>query len=81
MMGISDGWSWVGMFFMLLFWFGLAALIVWAIVGPRTEQTPSTIEGPGGDRAQAILRERYARGEIAEQEFEQRRDALRDSGR
>lgn len=74
--GHMGGWGWVGMIFMLLFWFGVVALIVWAIAGLRPGRTPTTIEGPRGDRALTLLRERYARGEITDQEFERARETL-----
>jgi putative membrane protein len=66
------------MSFMTLFWFGLVALIVWAIVTSRPGRTLSTTEGPRSDHALTILRERYARGEINADEYEQRRKILDD---
>lgn len=68
--GWTGAWGWVGMVLMLLFWFGLVALIIWAIVGSRPGRLPAT-GGPRGDHALTILRERYARGEITAEEFEQ----------
>jgi len=67
-------WGWGGMLigglFMLVFWGGLIALIVWAIT--RAVQ-PS---GGGGATHYSktpldIAKERYARGEITKEEFEQ----------
>lgn len=81
MMGYGDGWGWMGMSFMLLFWFGLVALIIWAISGWRPDRTPTMIEGRRDDHALAILSERYARGETTNEEFEQRRNALQDARR
>lgn len=77
--GHMGSWGWVGMFFMLLFGFGLIALMVWSIVGSRPGQTPATSEGARGDHAQTILRERFSRGEITTEEFEQTRKTLRDT--
>lgn len=74
--GYMGAWGWVGMLFMLLFWFGLVALIIWAIAGSRPGQTTTTIEQPRSDHALAILRERYARGEITDEEFDQARKIL-----
>ena len=78
--GWHDGWGWGHMFFgsfmMLLFWGGLILLILlavrWMGGGP----------GRGGDatapenRALDILEERFARGEIDKEEFEERRRLL-----
>ena len=75
MMWGSDGWGWpiwhgFGWLFMLL----LIVLIVLGIVvlfrslagGPKRGG-----EEGGGDRAMAILRERYARGEITKEQLDQ----------
>ncbi|MEO6795425.1 MAG: SHOCT domain-containing protein [Candidatus Dormibacter sp.] len=53
----------------LLFWGGVIALILWAI------RRATSSRGP--DSAIQILQERFARGEIDQQEFEQRKSALR----
>lgn len=52
---------------------GLVLLFAWAVGG----RPAATDERPGGpDRASTILRERYARGEITEAEYEQGRKIL-----
>jgi putative membrane protein len=66
------GW-WMALW-MLLFWAGLILLVVW---GVRTVSG----EGRGADRAGRssalqILEERFARGEIDRDEFEERRSVL-----
>jgi putative membrane protein len=81
-----DGWGpsgWVGWFFMtlmmLVFWGGLVALVVWAVrsfVGPKTPDR----SGERPSNAIAILQERFAKGEIDQEEFERRRAVLRDQG-
>jgi putative membrane protein len=55
--------------FVVLFWGGLIALAIWA-VRRFTRTDPA-------DSAMKILHERFARGEIDQQEFEQRKAALR----
>ncbi len=65
----AGGW-W--MFSMLLFWGGLIALIVWAV--RAASDRPS--RDRDRNRALEILEERYARGEIDHEEFEQRRRIL-----
>lgn len=77
--GSMGSWGWTGMFFMLLFGFAVVALIVWSIAGSRPGQTPTMSEGPRSDHGLVILRERYARGEITDAEFEQARKTLSET--
>lgn len=79
--GHMGSWGWGGMLFMLLFWFGLIALIVWAFVGKPSDRTPTTAEGPRGDHSLTILRERLARGELTTEEYEQARETLESTRR
>jgi len=78
--GWHDGWGWGHMFFgsfmMLLFWGALIILIVLAVRymggGPARAG-----DGPAQkNRAIDILEERYARGEIDKEEFEERKQLL-----
>ena len=59
-------WMVFGGFWMVIFWGGLIALIVWAI---------SKLTGHNGSTKKPypldVARERYARGEISREEFEQ----------
>lgn len=61
-----------GMVMMLVFWGVVIALIIFAV------KWLSDGRGPGGRRRDAldILRERFAAGEIDEEEFDRRRKAL-----
>jgi putative membrane protein len=67
--GSGDGWVW-----MLVSWaviIGLVVWVVWAFSGRHTTT--------GRDRtssARRILDERFARGEIDEEEYRRRRDEL-----
>ena len=64
-----DGFSWwmiFGGIWMLVFWGGLIALIVWAITRLTRRGGPA-----GGQNALDIARERYARGEITREQFDQ----------
>jgi putative membrane protein len=70
MMGLHYGawWTWlVGVFFMLIFWGGIIALIIWAI---RRVGGNST-SGTGQATPLEIAKARYARGEITKEQFEQ----------
>ncbi len=73
MMGWNDGWGMFAMLHMLLWWvliiLGIVVLAKWAF-GARQPKSS------GEDRALAILRERYARGEIDKAEFDARRRDL-----
>ena len=63
------GWMFGGGFVMLLWWLVPIALVVLAVMyfGQRTPP------GDGGKTALDILKERYARGEIGKDEFEQKK--------
>lgn len=73
----GDGWGgWIaGGLMMLLFWGGLVALVVLLVrgFGARPSQGEEKRAGPD---AREILAERFARGEISEEEFEQRKHVL-----
>jgi len=65
--GAWGGWWMV--LWMAAFWGGLILLIVWGV--RRTTSSPEP-----GRRAIDILEERYARGEIDDEEFQARRARL-----
>jgi putative membrane protein len=68
---MMDGWDWFwGMLMMVLFWGGLVAAVV---VGVRLF---GTRRGSEPQDATTILRNRYARGEISDEEFEARMTVL-----
>lgn len=76
MMWWNGGWSWWGWCLMgvtmLVFW----ALVAWVVVAVvRSSRTG----GPGGPPAADILAERYARGEIDQDEYRRRLAALREA--
>lgn len=69
-MGWGGGWGWFGLTHMLLWWvlliLGIAVLAKWLIGSGRS----------AGNRALEVLHERYARGEIGKEEYEQKRRDL-----
>jgi len=73
------GWGggWLGWIMMILFWVlivaGVVALVKWLVTSSRSSEVgrPS-----GGSSALDILKERYARGEITKDEFQQMRKDL-----
>ena len=58
---------------MLVFWGGIIALIVWAIRGGSSGRRD---EGRRAPDARQILEERFARGEISEEQFLGRKQVL-----
>jgi putative membrane protein len=79
--GMMDGgWSVLGILWMLvplLFWGGLLAVIVWAILRITANRQGDAGVGTGEDSAEEILRQRFARGEIEAEEYESSLATLR----
>ena len=79
MMYYGYGWNWFGAIVMLVFMAlviaGIIIAILYAVraIGRDTQRWP---ERPGEDQALATLRERYARGDIDENEYQRRRQLL-----
>ena len=77
--GYDWNWGWMvfGMAWMVLFWGGIIALAVWAV-----SRLTGDREKGGGQRGSEgrspldIVKERYARGEITKDQFEQFRHDL-----
>ena len=61
---------------MLVFWAGLITVVI-VVLRRRTPGEHTTGPGPSHDTAERILHERFARGEIDEQEYAARHTALR----
>ena len=74
--GDWGAWDWAAMSVtMLLFWGGLIALVVWLGRG-SSENAQGAEEAPPPATPEEILAERFARGEIDEDEFTRRRQVL-----
>lgn len=71
-------WSWGhsgwGFIAMALFWVAVMALVVWAVRGGGSSERRTA-------DPREILRERFAGGEISEQEYRDRKGVLEESGR
>lgn len=72
--GVGD-WLVMGAM-MLVFWGSVIALVVWVAQSNRSgDQQPSN-RGPRTDGPDEILAERFARGDIDEDEFQRRRELM-----
>ncbi|MEU2555356.1 SHOCT domain-containing protein [Streptomyces sp. NPDC014684] len=90
MMWYDGGWGWGGWFVMtvsmVLFWAVLIAgliALVRHLAGTRRHQQPGPPPPPGGGGwqgwgAENVLAERFARGEIDEEEYKRRLALLRE---
>jgi putative membrane protein len=81
MMGFHDGnWSgdnWLAMSsMMLLFWAVVIALVVWAVRSFRSERQVPDSDPTSTANPDDILADRFARGEIDDDEFQHRRELL-----
>lgn len=70
-MGLHWGW-W-------LLWAVIVALLVWALARGLSGWGKREAPRSDPDSAEAILRSRFARGEISEEEFREREKVLRES--
>ncbi len=77
---MGDGWagggSWFWMLGGLLLVVGVIILVVWVVTRTSRAGEPPT-QGSAGPTPDQILNERFARGEITEQELEQAKKAIR----
>lgn len=73
--------SWIAMsLMMIVFWGGLIALVVWLVRSSHSERPADRANTDRAqnpiDRGEEVLAERFARGEIDEEEFTHRRELL-----
>lgn len=69
--GLMGDMGWLGMLTMVLFWVGVLALIIWGVSNLSAPRQASVAPD-----AREMLKQRYARGEINREEFEQARAVL-----
>ena len=81
--GDDMGWGgWLAMSLsFVVFWGLLIALVVWVVRSLRadTSRENQGLPPTPGSRADEVLAERFARGEIDAEEFTQRRELLRST--
>lgn len=70
------GWGWIFMSLGTLAFLGLIALVVWAVLRTSNSGNSGARSAPDGGSAREILAQRYARGEIDDQEYQQRLHTL-----
>jgi putative membrane protein len=78
---MHDGWGWwmvFGWLWMIVFW-GLIIWVVYAVI-ERLEGRPADQAPRDEGTAMEILQRRYARGELATEQFEEMRRRLTESG-
>jgi putative membrane protein len=68
----GSGWGWLWGPIVLLLWVALIATVVWFLA---RSARPS--ERSGVERAREVLAERYARGELTTEEYQERLEQLR----
>jgi putative membrane protein len=82
MYGGYDGWGWGHMIYgplmMIIFWGGLIVVAVLAVRWLGGGSSHKHSEPPSRGNALDILKERFARGEIDKEEFEERKRLLSD---
>jgi putative membrane protein len=82
MMGGFDGFmgTFGGLWMLLpiLFWGGLLALIVWAVIRIFPERRSGERSEVRGRSSEEILRERFVRGEVDAEEYERSLGVLRN---
>jgi putative membrane protein len=65
------GGGWIAMWLMMaIFWGGVIALIVWGVRSTTHHHDHGSSTAASSDRSLQIARERYAHGEITDEEFE-----------
>ena len=75
----DGGWLAMGLM-MFVFWGLLIAVIVWAVRSFRDDSRRTTTIDPGGlTHADRTLADRFARGDIAEDEYRRTRELLHNS--
>ncbi len=75
------GGAWIGAVVMAVFWIALLALVVFGLTRAFSHPVQSSSDRRSEDQATRLLRERFARGEISEEEYRQASHTLQDTAR
>ena len=75
MTGFGMGLGWLGFLLMALFWIAIIVAAV-ALIGKLFPQTQQSSTGDSSETSAAILKKRYARGEISKEEYAEMRHVL-----
>lgn len=74
---MMDGWSGFGMGLMMVFWLmvlGLIVTLIWFLIRKGSESTSDS----SGESSLEILKKRYARGEIEEEQYRRMKNEITD---
>ncbi|HEY9052661.1 MAG TPA: SHOCT domain-containing protein [Gammaproteobacteria bacterium] len=74
-MNSHDGWMWFGGGYMWLVWVLIIAVLV-ILVKSITDSSSGSIQTRNDESPMSILKKRFARGEIDEEEFNRRKKEL-----
>ena len=74
-MNSHDGWMWFGGGYMWLVWVLIIAVLV-ILVKSITDSSSGSIQTRNDESPMSILKKRFARGEINEEEFNRRKKEL-----
>ena len=72
------GFGWGGMWFGSIFWLLFLGVIVWGIISFANNQKRENLDrtAPRGEMPLEILKKRYAKGEISQNEFDEMKQKL-----
>ncbi len=76
MTGLGMGFGWFGIIVMVLFWAVIVGLGVWLLGQIFPGKKEGSIEVDRSESPIAILKKRFARGEISQAEYEEIRHGL-----
>ena len=73
---MHEMWGWNGMWFGWIFWLVIIGLIIWGVKTIAGQNRSQSSSRPAEESALDILKKRYARGEITDEEFEEKKRRL-----